>query len=196
MGKVLKGSVREGFEAIPTKRKQDVEALLETVIRKHVPKKFDEAKTLYTELSEPINKYGTALGEKVTKKAGEFLPDIPKIDVAKIPDAFFKSKASINELKQLAGDDAFVNKVAAEHVANDLVGKKTSAEIRNYINQNYDWLQEFKQPQGILDKLQKAEQALKNAEKLKTAGKVAGAGVVGAGTLGTFNKISDLFGKE
>ena len=193
LGKVLKGSVREGFEAIPTKRKQDVEALLESVIRKHVPKKFDEAKTLYTELSEPINKYGTALGEKVTKRAGEFLPDIPKTDVAKIPDAFFKSRNSINELKQLAGDDAFVNKVVSEHVANDLVGKKTSVQIREYINQNYDWLQEFKQPQGILDKLQKAEQALKNTEKLKTAGKYSAGGVIGAGTV---NQIRNLIGKE
>ena len=193
LGKVLKGSVREGFEAIPTKRKQDVEALLESVIRKHVPKKFDEAKTLYTELSEPINKYGTALGEKVTKRAGEFLPDIPKTDVAKIPDAFFKSRDSIKELKQLAGDDAFVNKVVFEHVANDLRGKKTSVQIRQYIDQNYDWLQEFKQPQGILDKLQKAEQALKNTEKLKTAGKYSAAGVLSAGTV---NQIRNLIGKE
>ena len=140
---VSKGLKVEGAEAIPAMFAKDMSKMLEASIQKHVPKEFEQFNTAYKTLSEPINRYNTALGQSVTKRADDYLPEFSKIDPAKIPDKFFSSKRSINELRELTGDEQFVQQAAREHIANELKGMKQAKEIRDYMRKNYDWLQEL-----------------------------------------------------
>lgn len=166
-----------GAEGISARAAKEISDLLTKSIRKYVPKEFDAAMEGYKKASEPVNRYATALGSKITKTAHEYLPDMPKTDPAQVPRAFFKSRRSVQELKDLSGDAKFVEQAAKEHVANDLIGAKTSAEVGAYMQKNRDWLQEFPQLQKQLTDTAKT---LKSAERAKTVGKV-GAGILGLG---------------
>jgi len=171
---VAKGFVKpEGAEAIRSEFAKDMSNLLEGVIKNRIPEEFKAFNKTYSELSEPINRYNTALGQAVTKKAGEYLPEVSKIDPAKIPGKFFDSRRSINELRSLAGDETFVQNVAREHIATDLRNLKESKQVRDYINKNYDWLQELPQIRQELESLAQATGRGELAKKLAAWSAVA-----------------------
>lgn len=174
---VASGMDVKGAEGITARAAQDMSDILTKTIQKYVPKKFDEAIEGYKKLSEPINRFNTALGAKVTKEANEYLPDLPKTDPALVPRAFFKSRRSVQELKDLSGDEKFVEQAAKDHVANELSQAKTSDQINGYLQNNRDWLQEFPQ---IQKQLSETAKSLKSAERTKKAAGV-GAGLVGLG---------------
>ena len=185
---VTRGVKVEGAAAIPAQFAKDLSKMLEGSISQYVPKEFENFNTVYRTLSEPINQYGAALGQQVTKRAGEFLPDIPKIDPAKIPNAFFSSRRSINDLKALTGDEKFVNDLAREHVATEIRGVDKAEKIRNYVAKNYDWLQELP---ALRSELEALAGNLRNAERLKTGAKIGAGAYLGSAAL---NKTTKLFG--
>jgi len=185
---VANGLKVEGAEAIPATFAREMSKELEKVISNNLPQEFNAFNKTYTELSAPINRYNTALGQAVTKKAGEYLPEISKIDPAKIPGKFFDSRRSINELRALAGDEAFVQKVAREHIATDLRNLKEAKQVRDYISKNYDWLQELPQIRQELEGLATATGRGEFAKKLAAWG---AAGAIGSSVLG---KATKLFG--
>lgn len=185
---VASGLKVEGAEAIPATFARDMSKILEGIISKNVPQEFSAFNKTYTELSAPINRYNTALGQTVTKKAGEYLPEVSKIDPAKIPGKFFDSRRSVNELRALAGDEAFVQNVAREHIATDLRQIKKAEQVRDYIAKNYDWLQEFPQ---IRQELESLATATGRGEFAKRLAYLAGGAAIGTSVLG---KASKLFG--
>jgi hypothetical protein len=185
---VTRGVKVEGAAAIPAQFAKDLSKMLEGSISQYVPKEFENFNTVYRTLSEPINQYGAALGQQVTKRAGEFLPDIPKIDPAKIPNAFFSSRRSINDLKALTGDEKFVNDLAREHVATEIRGVDKAEKIRDYVAKNYDWLQELP---ALRSELEALAGNLRNAERLKTGAKIGAGAYLGSAAL---NKTTKLFG--
>jgi hypothetical protein len=191
LNEISQGFEVKGAEAISARTAQDISNILTQAIEKHVPNEFRAADEGYKTLSAPINRYNTMLGKKLTTEAGEFLPDITKVDAQQIPGAFFKSRRSVNELKDLTGDPTFVEDVARKHVANDLSRATTSAQIEKYISDNSvspkDWLQEFP---AIQKQLIQASKELKNAERLKTTGKIGATAALGAGA---FNYLKGLF---
>ena len=166
----------KGAEAIPAAAAKDIAKLLEKAIKKYASKEFDAAMTGYKELSAPINKFNTALGKKVTAKAGEFLPEIAKTDPAAVPRTFFKTRRSVQELKELTGDPKFAEAAAKSHVANDLASATKAEQVTEYLQKNKDWLQEFP---GLQKELTAAAKTIKSGEHAKTAGKI-GAGLIGA----------------
>jgi hypothetical protein len=184
---VARGFVKpEGAEAIRSEFAKDMSNLLEGAIKNRIPQEFNAFNKTYMELSEPINRYNTALGQAVTKKAGEYLPEISKIDPAKIPGKFFDSRRSINELRALAGDEAFVQQVAREHIATDLRNLKEAKQVRDYISKNYDWLQELPKVRQELESLATATGRGEFAKKLAAFG---AAGAIGSSVLGKVNKL-------
>jgi hypothetical protein len=171
----------KGAEAISERTARDISGLLKASIQKFVGKEFDAADTGYRELSEPINRFNTAMGKKVTAKADEFLPEMAKTDPAQIPTTFFKSRRSITELKALTGgDDKFVEQAARSHAVNQLANAQTSADIEKYISKNNDWLQEVP---AVKKQLEAAAKEMKAAERTKFGGKMLGLGAIaGLGT--------------
>jgi hypothetical protein len=176
----------EGYEAIPATFAKDLSEKLENTIKKYAPKEFEQFNQVYKTLSEPIDRYNTVLGQSVTKRAGEYLPDVSKIDPADIPDKFFKTQRSVNELKALTGDEGFVQQVAREHVANDLRNVSDAKDIRSYITKNYEWLQEMPE---LRAQLENVAARVKSGESVKTALKIGLFSALGAGTVSKLGKI-------
>ena len=183
---IAEGYDVKGAEGITAQAARDISNLLTQSIKKYVPDEFDAAMKGYQQLSEPINKFNTALGKKATAKADEYLPEVSKTDPAAIPKVFFKSRRSVEELKDLTGDDKFVAEAARDHVANDLSGAKTADEVNNYLQKNKDWLQEFPELQK---QVAQAAKSLKQAERVKTAAKYGAAGVGGAEALSMSKRL-------
>jgi hypothetical protein len=168
-----------GAEGISARAAKEISDLLTESIRKYVPDEFDAAMEGYKKASEPVNRYATALGSKITKTAHEYLPDMPKTDPAQVPGAFFKTKRGAQELKALSGDAKFAEQAAKEHVANELSGAKSSEDIERFLQNknNKDWLTEFPK---LRTQLEDAAKTLKKTERTKTVAKV-GAGLLGVG---------------
>lgn len=186
---VASGFVKpQGAEAIRAEFAREMSNLLEGVIKTRIPEQFNLFNKTYTELSAPINRYNTAIGQAVTKKAGEYLPEVSKIDPSKIPSKFFDSRRSVNELRALAGDEKFVQDVAREHIATDLRNVKDAKEIRDYVSKNYDWLQELPQIRQELESLAKGTA---RGELAKTLAKWGGVAALGAPAV---SKITKIFG--
>jgi hypothetical protein len=183
---VAEGYDVKGAEAIPAAAAKDIAKLLEGAIKKHASKEFDAAMTGYKELSAPINKFNTALGKRVTAKAGEFLPEVAKTDPAAVPKIFFKTRRSVQELKELTGDEKFVEAAAKSHVANDLASATKAEQVTEYLQKNKDWLQEFP---GLQKELTAAAKTIGRGEKAKTIGKWGAAGAVGSGVLSGAHRL-------
>ena len=178
----------KGAEGITAQSARDIRDLITASIQKYVPNEFKAAMEGYQKLSAPINRFNTALGKKVTAKADDYLPKVAKTDPAMVPKAFFKSRHSAQELKELSGDPKFAEMAARDHVANDLAEKTTSDEVGRYLQSNRDWLQEFPKLQS---QLSDAAKTLKSAERAKKGAKYVGYGVVGADAL---SQAKRLFG--
>jgi len=189
---VAKGLKVEGAEAIPAESARNMANILESVIAKNVPNEFNNFKQTYTTLSEPINQYNRAVGQAVTKRADEYLPEVSKIDPASLPSKFFSSRRSINDLRALSGDEKFVQDVAREHVATELRGAKDAQTIRDYIAKNYDWLQELPAIRKDLEGIAATRKGTEIAKSLAKWG--AGLLAVGVGADALSSGTKKLFG--
>ena len=150
-------------------------------------KTAEETYARYADLSKEINQFGTALGKKLTTPAGEFLPEIPKVDPKDVPASVFKSEGSVDALKRLSGDAAFVNDAARKHIANELTGDLTPAKVNKYILDN-EWLSQVPE---VKAELQGLSSELSSGKKLRYGAYIGGAGLLGTNIL---NKIGKFFG--
>lgn len=163
------GLDEEGYNAVRQQRAQSMADHLTKIINNQAPSS-KEAFKIYKEASGPINQFAKSVGAKVTTKAGEFLPDVPKTDVSALPSSFFKSEQSIKDLKELSGDPAFAIQAARDHVASELQSKglKTAVKVDSYIRSNKDWLKEVP---DVLADLEKYKKSLSGGETIKKVGK-------------------------
>jgi hypothetical protein len=141
----------QGYGAIEKTFAGDLAKKLTESLESHSAayKKFRAA---YRDMSAPINQFTeTGLGKKATAEASDRLPDIPKYDPAVLPTNFFKTKHSVNVLRELTGgDEKTVDSFAAEYAASQLTksvtGKKigvAATDARNWYNSNKIWLDEI-----------------------------------------------------
>ena len=183
--KIEDGFAPEGYEAIPQKLAKDLRRSLENEIDTRIPS-AKAARDEYAKLSEPINKFRTAVGEAATKEIDEFLPSVPKVDPAKLPGKFFESKATAQALKELSGDPAFAEKAARSHIAVETSGFRTGKEVTDYIRKNHDWLQEFP---DLENKLSQIAGSHRVGRALRTLGTWGAGAAVGTGALGIGKSI-------
>jgi DnaJ-domain-containing protein 1 len=174
---IANGLEVEGAEGITANFARDMAAKLEGVISNKISKEFNAFKDTYTALSEPINEYARATGAKVTQRADEYLPNVSKVDPAQLPDTFFKSRRSVQDLRALAADETFVRQVAKEHVSTELRNATSAKEIRDYMTKNYDWLQEFPEIKSDLEKIASGQ---RGKEITRSIAKIGGTGIAGA----------------
>lgn len=171
----------EGIDALEMQTAKDLENIFRQGLKKYIPNsQFASILQNYQNLMKPINLFETAFGQAATKRAGQYLLEIPKQDVANLADKAFKSESSVNALRQLAGNnEAFVVELAKKYVANSLGKSPNSKAVYDFINkpENYDWLKTM--PKLYRD-LQELGSNLKNAERIK---KGVGLGALGLGGL-------------
>jgi len=174
---VAAGLKVEGAEAINAMFAKDMSNLLEGVISRSVPKEFKTFNDTYKTLSEPINLYNSRLGQTVVSRADDYLPQVAKLDPAKVPAKFFETQRSVQELKALTADPKLADQFARRHLANELEGVKTAEQLKKYARDNRDWLQEFPALQAEVDRL---ASSVKGGERLKNVGKL----LIGGGAAG------------
>lgn len=189
--------VYEGYGSVAqTRARQLADSLRKTIedtlVKNTGSNAAKEAFDTYAELSKPINDFQRATGKKVTTRAGEFLPDVPKAGAEDLGGAFFKSKRSVEDLKTLSGDPAFAEQMARNQISSEFAkGRiKTADQVDAYIASNMDWL---KQVPKVLEDLETLRGRLGRAQSAKFIGKLgAGGAAFGGGAL-TAKTIYDIF---
>jgi len=177
LAEVASSLPQQGVGAAERRTAEALNSQLTTIIDELVPSSA-QARALYQELSAPINRYATRLGQTVTQRAGEFLPDIPRADVADLPSRFFRSKNSINELRDLTGNEQMVLDLARRHVGNEIEGMRSAKELRDYLRDNRDWLNEVPE---LKRQLERAASNLSTGGGLRALGALGVTGGAGAG---------------
>jgi hypothetical protein len=175
----------EGYSAAQRTFAGELADMFEGIITNRV-KDAGEAIKIYREFSDPINRYATALGQRATQRAGEYLPDVPKMDPAQLPGQFFKSRRSVQELKEFTGNPALVESAARRHVGNEIAGMTKPDQVRTYLRNNEDWLQEVpavrQELSQLADRLQRGE-TTRSLARLGAIGLGAGASATGVSRL-------------
>jgi len=167
---------------------------MENVLNSPKDANFDNVLKEYAKLSEPINLAEIAFGQKVTRRAGDYIADLPKFDRSKLANEAFRSRDSVEALRRLSGNnEQLVQEVARDKLAFDLKGKSTSAQIRDIIDKNIDWLNTPQMKNTIYKDLLDLESSLKSGQRIVGGAKLGATALgVGAG-VGAVKKISDLF---
>lgn len=160
----------EGYKAIPTGQARDMASKLESILNKIAPK-GKIARATYEEASSPLDVYSEILGRTAT--------DAEK-DPALLPSRFFKTKYSVNKLRELSGDENFVRQSAKEYIATELEGKSAS-EANTWFKHNKIWLDEMPE---IRDSTKAYVDNLNKTAKTQTRAKEIGIGAAAVGGLG------------
>ena len=108
------------------------------------------------------------------------------MDPAQLPGQFFKSRRSVQELKEFSGNPALVESAARRHVGNEISGMTKPEQVRTYLRNNEDWLQEVpavrQELSQLADRLQRGE-TTRSLARLGAVGLGAGAGATGISRL-------------
>lgn len=168
LGEVFKGKPAEGYEALNDARGKELYAQLSDLQKKFAGgENGPQAKLLheYALGSEALAPFRSKMGRKATALD---LYDESKFatDPSSLPSAYFKTRASVQQLKELTGNSGLVNKAALEYVNNELKDS-TAAEARAWAGKNAEWLKELPIAQRLVDqyagKLEVSERATKQA---------------------------------
>lgn len=173
----------QGYGAIEKTFAGDLAKKLTTTLEKHSPA-YAKFRSAYREMSSPINQFTeTGLGKKAISETSDRLPDIPRYDPAVLPTNFFKTKHSVNVLRELTGnDEKAVDSMAAEFAASQLTkseaGKSVSVaatDARNWLNNNKIWLDEIP---TVRDAVKKHVEYLESTAHTQKAAKFTAGGAL------------------
>jgi len=171
-------SLTPGYTAArSTKAKEAAKQLEQSVDL--VTKKAKEARKAYESTIEPVNIYQSTVGKKLLEN---------RVDPASLPDKFFKTKYSVDQLKGVVGE-ADATRFANNHIANELSVETTAKAARSWYDKNKVWLKEFPQSRDA------TEAYIKNLEKIeKTRGRAKNVAIAGA-TIGGATEAYNQFKK-
>jgi hypothetical protein len=171
-------SLTPGYTAArSTKAKEAAKQLEQSVDL--VTKKAKEARKAYESTIEPVNIYQSTVGKKLLEG---------RVDPASLPDKFFKTKYSVDQLKGVVGE-ADATRFANNHIANELSVETTAKAARSWYDKNKVWLKEFPQSRDA------TEAYIKNLEKIeKTRGRAKNVAIAGA-TIGGATEAYNQFKK-
>ena len=179
----------EGFSATTKLFAGELGNTLTGILRSKIPAsgKFIDA---YSAASAPINLFkNTTGGKKFVRDASEYLPEMPRSDVRELPTSFFKSKQTMDQLRQFSGgDEKFVNNAAGEFAAIQLEGKNAK-EAREWATKNREWLDQVPKVQREVDGY------VKNLERVTLTRKAIGLGILGAGIGEGYGTIRRFLGQ-
>lgn len=180
----------EGFVGATINTARDLEKIMQEVLNSPKGSNFDNVLKQYAKLSEPINLAEIAFGQKVTKKAGDYIADLPKYGRDELANAAFKNRDSVEAFRRLTGNnEQFVQDIARDKIAFDLKGASSAKEVRDVINKNIDWLNTPQMGLTVYKELLDLEKSLRTGQRLGV-GAALGAGALGvSGILGTVNKM-------
>jgi hypothetical protein len=154
LGDRASGLPETGFDAINQQQAGTLKRIVENVMKEFTGGKLNTETGLveggafekylkdYAKASEPINKFSTTVGQKLTglmqEPRGAFATD-----PMALPKTIFSSPRNVDDFIELSGGDkAAVERLARNYVSEQLSGK-SPAQINNFLSTNRGWLSKF-----------------------------------------------------
>jgi len=154
LGDRASGLPETGFDAIGQQMAGRLKTMVENVMKEFTGGKLDMETGLvkggsfekylsdYAKASEPINKFATSVGQKLTATL-EQPRGVFATDPMALPRSIFSSPRNVDDFIELTGGDkAAVERLARNYVSEQLAGK-TPAQINQFLNTNKGWLAKF-----------------------------------------------------
>lgn len=169
LGDAFRGKPAEGYDAIGEQAAKNLYGEVSNIQVKFAGgDKGPQRKLLddYAERTEGLNIFSSKYGKKATA-LDQYREDTFANDPSGLPAAYFKTRASVQALKELTGNPAQVNHAALEFANKELAGKDASA-VRKWLSVNSEWLAETGVTRKLIDNyasgLEAAERSMTNAQ--------------------------------
>ena len=172
LGDVAFGKDVEGYSAIGSNIAKDFYSKISNLQSKYAGESHDALQSGYEMASRLLDKYKSRAGKQATA-ADRFDPTRFSTDPASLPNTYFNSKQSVNDLIELTGNDrAFVNQAASDFAARQLRNKDLKG-VQRWADANSDWLNALPDVKSKVDTYIKAiERGERVAGKSATAAKI------------------------
>jgi hypothetical protein len=172
LGDVAFGKDVEGYSAIGANIAKDFYSKISNLQSKYAGESHDALQSGYEMASRLLDKYKSRAGKQATA-ADRFDPTRFSTDPASLPNNYFSSKQSVNDLIELTGNDrAFVNQAASDFTARQLRNKDLKG-VQRWADSNSDWLNALPEVKAKVDAYAKAlERGERIAGKSKAAAKI------------------------
>jgi hypothetical protein len=180
LGDVAFGKEVSGYEGLTQNVAREYYAKLSEIQSKYAGPLQDQLQSEYEVASRLLDKFRTQRGAKATA-LDRIDPTKFKADTKGLPADFFKSKQSVQDVIALTGDQALVERAAADYVAKSIANMDARA-ARSWLNSrtNSDWLSSLpgvqRTAQTYVNNLERAEGMATRAAKVGK-GKEAQAGM-------------------
>jgi hypothetical protein len=180
LGDVAFGKEVKGYEGLTQNVAREYYAKLSEIQSKYAGPLQNQLQSEYEVASRLLDKFRTQRGAKATA-LDRIDPTKFKADTKGLPADFFKSKQSVQDVIALTGDQALVERAAADYVAKSIANMDARA-ARSWLNSrtNSDWLSSLpgvqRTAQNYVNNLERAEGMATRAAKVGK-GKEAQAGM-------------------
>jgi hypothetical protein len=180
LGDVAFGKEVSGYEGLTQNVAREYYAKLSEIQSKYAGPLQNQLQSEYEVASRLLDKFRTQRGAKATA-LDRIDPTKFKADTKGLPADFFKSKQSVQDVIALTGDQALVERAAADYVAQSIANMDARA-ARSWLNSrtNSDWLSSLpgvqRTAQTYVNNLERAEGMATRAAKIGK-GKEAQAGM-------------------
>ena len=169
LGEVFSGKEVEGFKGLQKQQAMDLYKKIREIQVEYAGGKggpFDNLLKTYSEGKDVLDALRIPSGKKIIKK-DLINPEYFTYDPSGLPGEFFKTEKKVQDLINLTGDAAFVEKQAADYVARTLKDQNAKA-AEKYLYDNNEWLKLFP---NLKNNVQNHVNALRRAESVgpKTA---------------------------
>jgi hypothetical protein len=168
LGEVFKGKPSEGYEALKdTEIGKALYSQLRDLQVKYAGPPQESLLSAYHAGSQELQQFQTKLGKKATA-LDQWMEGHYGTDAAALPASFFKTKASMQALRELTGNQALVNTAALQYADRQLAGKD-AAGVRKWLADNTEWLSQAGNARVLIDnyasKLEGLERNVRIAEE-------------------------------
>lgn len=166
LGDAFRGRPAEGYEAIGEVAAKDLYGKVSELQKKFAGPAQSRLLDEYAAQTKGLEMFSSKTGKKATA-LDQYREEQYATDPSMLPSSFFKTRASIQALKELTGNAMQVNAAALQYADKELEGK-TASEVRSWMGKNNEWLSETKPTLALVEKyasrLEGAERSMKNAQ--------------------------------
>ena len=150
-----------GYETLERDVQQDIYKRLRDIQVKFAGPKADQMLRDYADSRPELAVFGSKAGQQLTGLDRSALTRFAN-DPAGMPAYFFKTPTAFQNLVDLVGDKALATQAGLDHITAQLVGKDTSATVRNWMRTNTEMLNAVPGSKVAVDRY---ANALETAEK-------------------------------
>lgn len=165
LGDAFRGKPAEGYDAISESLAKELYGKVSEIQKKFAGPTQVKLLDDYATATPGLESFSSRLGKKATAldqyREGQFAAD-----PSTLPRTYFKTRESINALKELTGNPAQVKHAAMMYADRELAGMNAD-QARKWMGSNSEWLAEVPSVQSVVNsyatRLEAAERGFRNA---------------------------------